>query len=73
MTIRTPDRHLNSAAFALDKQFCRREMDHGVKTDIWSVMEDFSKGPGSGFQQAEVTVFSFCGCSGLKAGVSVCV
>jgi hypothetical protein len=25
------------------------------------------------FQQAEVTVFSFCGCSGLKAGVSVCV
>ena len=21
-------------------------MDHGVKTDIWSVMEDFSKAPG---------------------------
>ncbi len=25
------------------------------------------------FQQAEVTVFSFCGYSGFKAGVSVCV
>ena len=23
-----------------------RQMDHGVKTDIWSVMEDFSKVPG---------------------------
>jgi hypothetical protein len=23
-----------------------RQMDHGVKTDIWSVMEDFSKAPG---------------------------
>ena len=37
---------IHSAAFAMDKQFCRREMDHGVKTDIWSVMEDFSKAPG---------------------------
>ena len=25
---------------------CRREIDHGVKTDIWAVMEDFSKAPG---------------------------
>jgi hypothetical protein len=33
-------------AFAMDKQFCRRQMDHRVKTDIWSVMEDFSKAPG---------------------------
>jgi hypothetical protein len=24
-------------------------------------------------QEAEVTVFSFCGCPGLKEGVSVCV
>ena len=37
---------IHSAAFAMDKQFCRREMDHGVKKDIWSVMEDFSKSPG---------------------------
>jgi len=37
---------IHSAAFAMDKQFCRREMDHGVKKDIWSVMEDFSKAPG---------------------------
>ena len=37
---------IHSAAFAMDKQFCRREMDHGVKEDIWSVMEDFSKDPG---------------------------
>jgi hypothetical protein len=22
--------------------FCRRDMDRGVKKDIWSVMEDFS-------------------------------
>ena len=25
---------IHSAAFAMDKQFCRRQMDHGVKTDI---------------------------------------
>ncbi len=31
------------SAFAIDKQFFPRQMDHGVKTDIWSVMEDFSK------------------------------
>jgi hypothetical protein len=37
---------IHSASFAMDKQFCRRKMDHGVKTDIWSVMEDFSKAPG---------------------------
>jgi hypothetical protein len=28
------------------KQFCRKEMDEGIKKDIWSVMEDFSKAPG---------------------------
>ena len=37
---------IHSAAFAMDKQFCRRAVDHGVKEDIWSVMEDFSKAPG---------------------------
>ena len=37
---------IHSAAFAMDKQFCRREMDHGVKKEIWSVMEDFSETPG---------------------------
>ena len=37
---------IHSAAFPMDKQFCRREMDHQVKKDIWSVMEDFSKAPG---------------------------
>jgi hypothetical protein len=26
--------------------FCQRDMDGGVKKDIWSVMEDFSKAPG---------------------------
>ena len=26
--------------------FCRRDIDGGVKKDIWSVMEDFSKAPG---------------------------
>ncbi len=35
----------NSAAFAMDKQFCRREMGEGIKKDIWSVMEDFSEAP----------------------------
>ena len=35
------DTGIKSAAFAMDKQFCRREMDDGVKKDIWSVMEDF--------------------------------
>ena len=28
---------------SVDRQFCRREVDDGVKKDIWSVMEDFSK------------------------------
>ena len=28
---------------------------------------------GPGFDQVEVVVFYVCGCSGLKAGVSVCV
>jgi hypothetical protein len=37
---------VHSAAFAMDRQFCRRDMDGGVKKDIWSVMEDFSKAPG---------------------------
>ncbi len=36
---------IHSAAFAMDKQFCRREMDEGIKKDIWSVMEDFLKAP----------------------------
>ena len=29
----------------MDRQFCRRDVDSGVKKDIWSVMEDFSKSP----------------------------
>ena len=37
---------VHSAAFAMDRQFCRRDVDVGVKKDIWSVMEDFSKAPG---------------------------
>ena len=37
---------IHSATFAMDKQFCRREMDERIKQDIWSVMEDFSKAPG---------------------------
>ncbi len=30
---------IHSDSFAMDKQFCRRQMVHGAKTDIWSVME----------------------------------
>jgi hypothetical protein len=30
----------------MDKQFCRREMDEGIKKNIWSLMENFSKAPG---------------------------
>ncbi len=37
---------VHSAAFAMDRRFCRRDVDAGVKKDIWSVMEDFSKAPG---------------------------
>ena len=37
---------VHSAVFAMDRQFRRRDMDAGVKKDIWSVMEDFSKVPG---------------------------
>ncbi len=37
--------------------FCRRDMDGGVKKDIWSVMEDFFQGSGGqGFEQDEDTV-----------------
>jgi hypothetical protein len=37
---------VHSGAFAMDRQFCRRNIDVGVKRDMWSVMEDFSKDPG---------------------------
>jgi hypothetical protein len=37
---------IHSAVFATDKQFYRREMDEGIKKDLWSVMEDFSKALG---------------------------
>ena len=37
---------MHSAAFAMDRQFRRRDMDAGVKKDIWSVMEDFYNDPG---------------------------
>ncbi len=37
---------VHSSAFAMDRQFCRRDLDADVKKDIWSVMEDFSKAPG---------------------------
>jgi hypothetical protein len=32
---------IHSVAFVMDKQFCRREMDEGIKKNTWSVMEDF--------------------------------
>ena len=61
---------IHSAAFATDKQFCRREMDDGIKKDLWSVMEDFSEGSwGQGFQQDEGSVRHVCGCCDLEAGV----
>ena len=37
---------VHSVVFTMDRQFRRRDMDTGVKKDIWSVMEDFSKAPG---------------------------
>jgi len=37
---------VHSAAFAMDRQFCQRDVDAGIKKDIWSVMENFSKAPG---------------------------
>jgi hypothetical protein len=37
---------VHSPDFAMDRQFCRRDLDPDVKKDIWSVMEDFSKAPG---------------------------
>jgi hypothetical protein len=37
---------VHSAAFAMDRQFCRRDIDASIKKDIWSVMEDFAKAPG---------------------------
>ena len=37
---------VHSVAFVMDRQFCRRDMHAGVKKDMWSVMEDFSKAQG---------------------------
>jgi len=37
---------VHSVAFAMDGQFCRKDIDGVVKKDTWSVMEDFSKAPG---------------------------
>jgi hypothetical protein len=37
---------VHSAAFAMDRQLCRRGMDDGVNMDIWSVIEEFPKAPG---------------------------
>ena len=37
---------VHSVSFAMDRQFCRRDMDPDVKKDIWLVMEDFPKVPG---------------------------
>jgi hypothetical protein len=37
---------VHSAVFAIDRQFCRRDMDAQVKKDVWSVIEDLSKSPG---------------------------
>ncbi len=34
---------IHSTAFATDKQFCRREMDEGIKKDLWSVMKIFRR------------------------------
>ncbi len=51
MLVKTPTRPLRlrlwiTVSPAWIPLYCRREMDDGVKRDIWSVMEDFSKAPG---------------------------
>jgi hypothetical protein len=48
-----------------------RDMDAGIKKDIWSVMEDFAYPGGQGFEQDEGTVSDVCGYSGIQAGDSV--
>ena len=43
--------------------FCRRDIDGGVKKDIWSVMEDFSKAPGDkdlSKMKAQYEMFVLC-------------
>jgi hypothetical protein len=37
----------NDHVSGTDRLCCHRDMDTGVKKDIWSVMKDFSKAPGS--------------------------
>ena len=37
---------VQSTDFVMDRQFCRRDEDTGVKKDICSVIKDFSKTPG---------------------------
>jgi hypothetical protein len=46
--MRTPTQSefVERAAFAMDRQFCRRDIDASIKKDMWSVMEDFANAPG---------------------------
>jgi hypothetical protein len=43
---RTPATHPQCVFCDKKYRWGKGQMDHGVKTDIWSVMEDFSKSPG---------------------------
>ena len=48
-------------------EFCWRDMDTGVKKDIWSVMEDFSKAPGvKDFSKTKVQYEMFVDAVGSK-------
>ena len=64
---------IHSSAFTMDKQFCRREMDHQVKKDIWAVMEDFSKAPGGQDLSKMKSQYAMFVDGLAQAGVSVCV
>jgi hypothetical protein len=50
----------------------RRDMDVGMKKDIWSVIEDFVKTPGDKDLNKMKTQYQMiCGYCGLQAGDSV--
>jgi hypothetical protein len=49
-----------SAAFVMDKEFCRRDLSSEMRTDVYAVMKDFATAPGSpsyNDMKAEYAVF----------------
>jgi hypothetical protein len=74
-----------TAAYVMDREFCRREVSSLMKKELYAVMRDFSKAPGSPsffdmksqYAEFESAVgckrVSVCVCVCVRVRVSVCV